>query len=264
MRPAPSLAAFLRRPIGAFLRGRRFLCGFPTPSLQLLVGWGVITGEDGDELSALLRGQHRDLPRHASLTDLRAVTHVDASALAAMAAAMVDAMPVNRVITTRGAVVRPPGVSGMAVAGFWQVVDGGYPTEVFTEPVAALTWLGHPAQRAARDLAAWTAAVDPSTSELADRVRAALGHGRIPTVGDLARRLGVSPRSLQRQLHRDGTSYRQEVEHARVRQAQELLREPGRSIKDVAARVGMSATAFATAFRRRTGLTPSAWRARPG
>ncbi len=262
MQVVPTLAAFLRRPIGRAVRGRRFLWGFPTPTLQLLVGWGAITGDDGRELATLVRAQHRGLPRHVSLTDLRALGEVEPAALAPMAEAMAEVAAVNRVITTRGAVVRPAGVAGMAVAGFWQLVDPGYPTAVFTDPIAALGWLGHPVDRAARDLAAWTADLELGASELADRVRAALTGAAVPSMAALARQLGVSARSLQRQLQRDGTSYRLEVERARIRRAQALLRQPERSIKAIAAGVGMSATAFATAFRRRTGLSPTAWRAR--
>ncbi|MCE9572267.1 MAG: helix-turn-helix transcriptional regulator [Deltaproteobacteria bacterium] len=261
MRPAPSTAAFLRNPVGRYLRGRRFLMAFPSPRLQVVVGWGLVARADAEELAAVLRGQHAGLPRHASLTDLRALVSIDASGLATLADAISAIAPVDAQITRRAAVVRPPGTAGMAVAGFWQVVEPGYPTRVFTDAPAALRWLGHPARRVEPDLAAWTALADPNGSQLLDRVRDALVDAPTCALADVARALAVSVRTLQRQLRIGGTSFRREVEVARIRVAQQLLDDPERPIKSVAARVGMSQAAFSTCFRRMTGVAPTTWRA---
>jgi AraC-like DNA-binding protein len=81
-------------------------------------------------------------------------------------------------------------------------------------------------------------------------------------LNDLASRLGVGPRSLQRALIGEGTNFRELVDEARVDAAAHLLMvRPDLSVKEVAIRIGFGGTsAFARAFRRRTGLSPSDYR----
>lgn len=251
-------------PGGRYLARRRFVLGYPVAGLQVLVGWGAIGEGDATELAAVLRAQHARIPPHASLVDLRRVVHVDEAAITVLAEVMKQTAKINAQITIRGAVVRPPGVSGMMIAGFWHVVDSGYPTRVFAEPAAALRWLGHPRHRVTADLEVCERLREEcARSDLADRLREHLDGGASTTIEDAARWLGVSPRSLQRGLHEDSTSFRAEVGAARTRAAIRLLRDDELSIKAVAVRVGMASTsAFAAWFRRRTGVSPSAWRRR--
>ncbi len=76
-----------------------------------------------------------------------------------------------------------------------------------------------------------------------------------------ARRLGLGPRTLQRQLAEHGLQFRDLVSQVRVERARELLAERDLSITDVAAELGYSAPAhFARAFRRETGLSPGHYR----
>ncbi len=261
MRITASPAALFRAPIGRCVRGRRFLLGFPTAELQVIIGWGALEPDDARAFADALRGQHRGLPRHASLADLHRVQHIGPEALGIIADAMLELAPVNAGITRRGAVVRPPGVAGMAVAGFWQLVDAGYPTRVFTDAAAALRWLGHPPRQIRADLAAWDEVADPTAGALAEQVRAVLTQAPTLSLAAVARRIGAAPRTVQRRLGDDGTSFRREADRARMAAARELLRDPTRSIKEVAARVGMTSTGFTTCFRRATGQAPTAWRA---
>ena len=96
---------------------------------------------------------------------------------------------------------------------------------------------------------------------LLDEVRAAIGDEL--RTGDVdiervARRVGVTPRSLQRRLRDDGTSYRELVDTVRHQRALDLIRR-GLPAGDIAERLGFSeARAFRRAFRRWTGLLPSA------
>ncbi|HEU4728528.1 MAG TPA: AraC family transcriptional regulator ligand-binding domain-containing protein [Kofleriaceae bacterium] len=74
----------------------------------------------------------------------------------------------------------------------------------------------------------------------------------------VARRIGVTPRSLQRRLRDEGTSYRELVDTIRHKRAVDLLSR-GVPFGDIAERLGFSeARAFRRAFRRWTGLVPSA------
>ena len=78
-----------------------------------------------------------------------------------------------------------------------------------------------------------------------------------------ARRLGRSERSLQRDLQQAGTTFRGELEAARVELARALLVDTDLKIDSVARKVGCASAAhFATLFRRVAGETPSAYRER--
>ena len=75
--------------------------------------------------------------------------------------------------------------------------------------------------------------------------------------------LGVSERSLQRQLRQEGTSFRREVDAARIRAARTLLADTDQKITVIALEVGCATLQhFSALFRRMTGETPSEWRAR--
>lgn len=78
----------------------------------------------------------------------------------------------------------------------------------------------------------------------------------------VAERLGISERSLRRHLASEGASFpnlRIEALSARARQ---FLSQPEPPIKEIASSLGFSdATAFHRAFRKWTGMTPSAFRA---
>lgn len=103
------------------------------------------------------------------------------------------------------------------------------------------------------------------TESLANRVRALLDgrDGLYPTLGELAAELHVSTRTLKRRLATERSSFRDLLDEVRQRDSQRLLLDPGRSIEEVALRVGYpDPSNFRRAFRRWTGLSPSAYRER--
>lgn len=69
--------------------------------------------------------------------------------------------------------------------------------------------------------------------------------GAVPEVGPIARRLGLSARSLQRRLDEEGTSYRELVDQVR-RDLARLYLAQGASRDDVALRLGYAETASLT------------------
>jgi len=74
--------------------------------------------------------------------------------------------------------------------------------------------------------------------------------------------LGTSVRTLQRELNREGVSFRDLTNALRVRRAAELLRDTDLSVTEVSSALGYSApTHFARAFRTRTGMSPNEFRA---
>jgi AraC-like DNA-binding protein len=112
-------------------------------------------------------------------------------------------------------------------------------------------------------------------------VREALGSGPIQTTTDevrahvrqwireapeaeeVARALGLSVRTLQRRLTEEGASFRDIVLAVKVDVAKELLQRDDLTIAEVASAVGFARVpAFSRAFSQRTGISPSAFRAR--
>jgi AraC-like DNA-binding protein len=94
------------------------------------------------------------------------------------------------------------------------------------------------------------------------RVLARRLKGTVPPLGDGARELAMSERTLQRALRGDGTSYQRLLDQVRRELAVSHLADPGTSAGQVGFLLGFSEpSAFHRAFRRWTGRTPSAFRA---
>ena len=82
-----------------------------------------------------------------------------------------------------------------------------------------------------------------------------------PRMQWVAQKLGTSRRSLQRRLAAHDTSFNRFVDDALARRAKKLLKEGKVSITDIALELGYADPAhFTRAFRRWTGVTPSAFR----
>lgn len=82
-----------------------------------------------------------------------------------------------------------------------------------------------------------------------------------PTLAEVARHLNTSPRTLIRRLRAAGTTYQLELDNLRRLRATELLRRFTLPIASIAESLGFAdAASFAKAFKRWTGMSPSAWR----
>ena len=91
--------------------------------------------------------------------------------------------------------------------------------------------------------------------QVRDAVEALLGVAE-PTPSAVASRLAMSPRTLQRHLQRESTTFRDVVAEARVARAKQLIAADGLGADAIARRLGFSDTAaFRRAFKRRTGMT---------
>ena len=85
---------------------------------------------------------------------------------------------------------------------------------------------------------------------------------RGPSLADTARRLGLSPRSLQRRLEAFGTSFQDLCEEIRIALAKELLTQTTMPMSEVAIRLGFANQANLTrAIKRWFGASPRAVRA---
>ncbi len=80
-------------------------------------------------------------------------------------------------------------------------------------------------------------------------------------IDEVARVMKVSSRTLQRRLAEHGVTFQQLVDDVRSQLAQSHLRDPDRTLADVAYLLGYSDTAnFLRAFKRWTGKTPGEFR----
>lgn len=81
--------------------------------------------------------------------------------------------------------------------------------------------------------------------------------GQFPTIDDLAQRLGVNVRTIDRHLAAEGLSFRDMARGVRIERARELLRRPGMTVAQVADALGFGdAASFSRAFRRGAGMPP--------
>jgi len=86
--------------------------------------------------------------------------------------------------------------------------------------------------------------------------------GRV-SVESAACSIDTSVRTLQRELNREGTNFRDLTNAMRIRRAVELLRDTDVSVTEISSTLGYSAPAhFARAFRNGTGMSPNAFRVR--
>lgn len=93
-----------------------------------------------------------------------------------------------------------------------------------------------------------------------EQIRAQVLTGSV-SIDRVARPLGTSVRTLQRELDRVGTDFRSLTNAARLQRATELLRHTDGSVTRVSAEMGYSSPAnFARAFQKATGRTPREFR----
>jgi AraC-like DNA-binding protein len=261
LRPS-SAAELLAEPIGRCTVGERYCVFACTPELLGFACWGRPGAADVRELLDLCAVGLRDAAPYAWLVDVRGLELIEPATFALF----LDYTRRNRQALGRNIVrqaqLRPDGLVGAVISGFSHLARLPYPDRVFDDVGAAIAWLdvdpgvGVP-------LVAELDAIRTRSHErdsVVARVRAELDASGVLTTAQLARRFAMSTRTLQRALRQAGTTYRLELKDFQVRRAKALLRQ-GENVARIADDVGFSsAQHFATAYRRATGLTPSAWR----
>jgi AraC-like DNA-binding protein len=93
---------------------------------------------------------------------------------------------------------------------------------------------------------------------------ASVDGGAYPRMAELAARCGISPRTLIRRLHDDGTTFQALLDAARQQRALWMLQHTDASVEEIAARLGYQDTSnFSRTVRRWFGATPRELRERP-
>lgn len=230
------------------------------PTLWGFALWGRPSETDVRRLVPLLARELDAVP-HASLIDVRRLESGDPRAFGVLADYLQQHRAVFRTRVTRVALVRPPGLLGATVAGFYQVAGAPYPVRVFDDLPAAASWLRAPALAAELDaIVADASDVAPVVVELRRWLDAHLADASLARAAKAMRR---APRSLQRDLEHARSTFQHEVGAARIRLAKRLLIDSASSLTEIAYDVGCASPQhFSTLFRRVAGVTPSAFRAR--
>jgi len=118
-------------------------------------------------------------------------------------------------------------------------------------------------ERHAQTLVAQLGRADDPLRPIRDAIGTSLAAG--PRLEEVAKRVAMSSRTLQRRLHGAGTTFQELVDEARRRLAQGYLEDQGLTVGEVAYMLGYSEpSAFVRAFKRWTGRTPRQFRTRPG
>ncbi len=264
MEACVDVAEFLADPVGRCIAGRSWLYVHPRPDFCGFILWGRPEPDDLERLVHVMRVE-LGAPPHVSLVDARRVEAADPRGFSVLERYVRQEHAALGRAVTRLAIVRPDGWVGAVIAGFFGVTPPPYPVELFDDRARAMMWLGVP--DGASMLASIAREEERASGEppLLRDLRAML-ETRLeadPSLGSIAKALGLSERSLQRKLGEQGTTFQAEVNAARVRVAKRLLRESSASLTQVAIATGCASLAsFSALFRRATGETPSAYRQR--
>lgn len=90
-------------------------------------------------------------------------------------------------------------------------------------------------------------------------------HGRLPTLAETSRRLGMSERTLSRRLADLGIGLRDIAERQRERRARQMIAETRLGIDEIAARLGYpDRSSFTRHFRAWFGTSPARYRSSAG
>jgi len=258
-----SATEFVSSPDGGYHVGEQYLVWCAHPRLAGTVVWGRVHEETAAQLVSLWDFEGRLETPYDSIIDLGAVSGVDAAAFERVAGYLSARLPSLAERVRRQALVRPPGMAGALVAGFYPTLSPGFEWRDFGDRRAALAWClaGDVSFQAQLDRLIVEASAAPA---LVSRLRHhLLAHPEASSLSPVARTLGVSPRTLQRELHAAGSAFRVELARARVELAKALLADSDLKLELVALRVGCrSLPTFITLFRRLAKETPMQYRAR--
>jgi AraC-like DNA-binding protein len=263
VRLARTVEEFLNCPVGGHYRGRAFAVWMPSASLLGATHFNRFDPADLPALRALFEiALHPALvPPYDLVHDLGGVDVIDRPAFDLHAMFLAQLMPRLAGRLRRLAVVRPPGLSGATYAGLFHDFSSGLGGRLFTTRDEAFAWLelDEPTRR---DVGAIAEAFEMAAPILR-RLRELLdGDPRSLTLEKAAGALGASPRSLQRHLADEQSSFRDELAQARIRVATRRLVETDDKIEVIAHELGFrSVPAFSTMFSRLIGEPPQQYRA---
>lgn len=258
---------FLRAPVGACIAGPTYLMWCAAPDLVGTIQWGTPEERDVHDMLAIADAILRSswlAPAGCLLMDCSEIERVDPDVMVAVAASVRDLLPRWSPRILRHAVVVPSDVRGILLSGALPMVAPSHAFQFSPNLDSALTFLGHAGGAEAHAAASEIANQVRGSSRLVSRLREVLLRDLVEaSVDRSAMALGLSPRTLQRELARCGTSFSDELRRARVGVARDLLVTSDAKVESIAARVGFgSASRMSVALRRELGATAGELRER--
>jgi AraC-like DNA-binding protein len=265
LHPAHSVESYIADPVGSYIKGRTFAVFWAHEDLNGLVFWGR---PDESDVEIVTRALETELsPRvhpHASIVDLRHLEALDLWAferLSSYWASRSDQL--SRLVTRRALLVRD-GAMAPSLMAFYSALSPDLRVHSFADPLAALNWIGVRRMTVLGEIERLRGGTS-TDSALLGAVRGRLDEDSAIKLDDLARRVGISTRTLQRRLRDLGTSFQDEATSARLRLARRLLRETDHAIKWIAIECGCASLQhFSGFFREHEGMSPSRWRIERG
>ncbi len=265
MRSADGVDDYLRDPFGRYLVADGFLHWYDSADLCGFFLWGRPSESQVRRLIEVLDVERTPHAPHASLVDARRLELPDHGAFTLFVKYMQQREKDFAASVQRQALIRPEGIIGATVYGFYGLLKPSYPSKVFTETAEALSWLGVPETRAGPLLDKLNHLVAEATglSPLRQELRRLL-HPRLTenvSLSDIAREMGMSERTLQRRLKEEGTSFQQELNTVQIDTAKRHLLETDMKLTAIAVEVGCASLQhFSSLFRKLVGDSPSTWR----
>ena len=264
--PVDGIEEFIAAPWGRYIARSTFLIWCRSPELQGALIWGDLDQASMRDMMAVGAWVHRPdvSKRRRVLVDCSGVQRVDADVLLGFAQLARDRVPVWSTGIERHAIVVPSGLGGILVGGALPSVGASHPVRFTHDLEAALAYVDHPQARPSHEHASEMATAARGRSALLFRLRAELGRALASsTVESSAAALGMSVRTLQRELGRLGTSFSDELRSVRIAAAEALLVHSDLKIEAIATQVGFgTASRMSAMLRRELDVTASALRAR--
>jgi AraC-like DNA-binding protein len=260
-----ALGSYLRNPVGRYLCGPTYVVWWKSERLNGIVLWGRPVESHLERITQALDAELAPGVRsHASLIDARRVWAIDSAAFEFLLRYVGSRREQFKGLVERQALLRPEGLAGAAIAGFYAVLTPSYPVRVFTETAPALEWLGEPQEHGAMDELDRIVLQLSGGSEVVALLRAYLERSLgLATIVSAAEAMHTSARNLQRKLREAGTSFQSELNSVQVRVAKTLMLDTSHDLKRVAAEVGCASLQnFSSLFKKLEGQSPSEWRVR--
>jgi AraC-like DNA-binding protein len=262
---AETLEVLAPNPQGKYFVGRTWLSFFAAHGrFSGTIVWGDPSVEDVERWQACadLRLSPACAP-HATLFDGHKMDRLTPSVFGVLEKYASKNHAELKQQITRLAVVHGGTFAGAIAAGFTKLVAVPFPAEIFTDVTKALRWLGCEGDAPLLDELGRVQEEARAVPQILRDLGSFLLHHPRATPAEAARALALSTRSLQRRLTEQKTTFRHELDAARVRLAQRLLLDSAASVTEVAMQVGLTSPQhLSTVFRRLGHESPSEWRAR--
>jgi AraC-like DNA-binding protein len=262
MRSVNDVREFLADPVGCQLTTHSFSYWYPRRGLT---GFALRGTPDREQIQLLNRIMDIVITpvedRHISIVDTGLLTTVDPLAFRTMAEYLASRWPDFGRLIIKQALIRPSGFAGAVVAGFYEVIVPNYWVQLFSEPDAGLRWLGEDAELQLSAAISSARSCARSADPVLQQLRAVLQREpQRPRLNQIAGKLGLSERTLQRRLAASGTTFLRETHLAKLEAAQSLMLASRHNLTRIAIEVGFASVQhFSALFRKHVGQSPSEW-----